>query len=91
MRSRLGSLDESVLCLAVRVVATLYVKSWCRWLRQRGVCGRVECLLDSSRCRGVNHKRRVTNPTSIAINTLSLDSPCFHSNRRRERENRNSV
>ena len=82
--SRLGSLDESVLCLAVRVVTTLYVKSWCRWLTQRVVRGRVACLLDSSRYSGVNHKRRVTNPTSIAINTLPLDSPYFHSNRRRE-------
>ena len=84
VRSRLGSLDESVLCLAVRVVATLYVKSWCHWLTQRVVRERVACLLDSSRCRGVNHKRSVTNPTSIAINTLLLDNHCFHSNRRRE-------
>ena len=43
--------SESALCLAVREFATLRMKSWCRWLRQRVVCGRVECLLDSNRCR----------------------------------------
>ena len=43
--------SESALCLAVREFATLRMKSWCCWLRQRVVCGRVECLLDSNRCR----------------------------------------